>query len=175
MKHILTTTVLAAFAFVAQADDKSLTEKARDAADTVVEKTKEVARDTKDFVVNASRDARRAARECWNKTKAYVSDEPPVYREGANATLASLAKEIAEVKAQTPGAEPVYFRTRLQALHEQHEYLTSRLAVLSPEQLKDRSSGPRYDFDQGVGDLEQAIDQAKDGVRIVAKNAPKQP
>jgi hypothetical protein len=175
MKHILTTTILAAFAFVAQADDKSLTEKARDAADTAVEKTKEVARDTKDFVVEATRDARRSTREYWNKTKAYVSDEAPVYHEGASATLANLAKEIAEVKAQTPGADPAYFRTRLQALDEQHEYLTRRLAELSPVQLKERSSGPRYDFDQGVSDLEQAIDQAKDGVHIVSKNAPKQP
>jgi hypothetical protein len=175
MKHILTTIILAASAFVAQADDKSLTEKARDTAGTVVLKTKEVAREAKDFVVDATRDAGRATRECWNKTKAYVSDEMPVYREGANETLVGLAKEIAAVKTLSPGAEPVYFRTRLQALDEQHEYLTRRLAVLSPEQLKDRSSGPRYDFDQGVGDLEQAIDQAKDGVRIVSKNAQKQP
>ena len=175
MKHILTIAILATAAFVVQAEDKSLTEKARDTAGTVVEKTKEAARDTKDFVVDAARHARRAAREGWSKTKAYVSDEMPVYREGATETLAGLAREIAEVKAQTPIADPAYFRTRLLALDEQHEYLEKRLALLSSGQLKDRSSGPRYDFDQCVSDLEEAIDQAKDGARTVSRNTPKLP
>ena len=107
----------------------------------------------------------------WAKTKAYVSDDMPVYREGASATLASLSREIAEVNAQTPKAAPAYFRTRLLALDEQHKHLAKRLARLSPEQLKDRSSGPRYDFDQCVGDLEQAIDQAKDGAATLSKTA----
>jgi hypothetical protein len=174
MKHILTIAVLTAASFAAQAEDKTLTEKARDTAAIVVLKTKEVARDTKDFVGDAARQVSRATREGWNKTKAYVSDETPVYREGANETLAGLGREIADVKAQTPSADPAYFRTRLHALEEQHEYLAKRLALLTPEQLKDRSSGPRYDFDQCVGDLEQAIDQAKDGARTVSKNTPKE-
>ncbi len=163
MKHILTTTILVATAFVAQANEKSITEKARDTAGAVVGKTREVARDTKDLVVGAARHAGRATREAWGKTKAYVSDDMPVYHGGANATLASLAREIAGLKAQTPNSAPAYFRTRLLALDEQHEHLAKRLALLSPEQFKDRASGPRYDFDQCVGDLEQAIDQANDG------------
>ena len=64
---------------------------------------------------------------------------------------------------------PAYFRTRIQSLDEQHEDLTTRLALLSPAQLKDRSSGPRYEFDQCVGDLEQAIDQANDGLGTLSK------
>jgi hypothetical protein len=175
MKHILIIAICAASAFVARAEDKSITGKARDATATVVLETNEVARDTKEFVVNATRDARSTTREYWNKTKAYVSEEMPVYRRGASETLAGLAKEIAEVRAQTPGAEPAYFRTRLLALDEQQEYLTKRLALLSPEQLKDRSFGPRYEFDQGVGDLEHAIDQVKDGAHILLQDTPKQP
>lgn len=171
MKHILATTILVATVFAVQADDRSITEKARDTAGTVVEKTKEVARDTKDVVVDAVRHAGKATRAAWGKTKAYVSDELPVYREGANATLAGLATEIADVKAQTPTAAPAYFRTRLLALDQQHAHLAKRLALLSPEQLKDRSSGPRNDFDRCVGDLEPAIDQAQNGVGTLSKTA----
>lgn len=171
MKHILTTTILAAAACAAQADERSIPEKARDAAGTVVEKTREVARDTKDAVVGAARHAGRTVRVGWDKTKAYASDDLPVYRGGANATLAALAQEIADVKAQTPDIAPAYFRTRVRALDEQHEQLAKRLAQMSREQLKDRTSGPRRDFDLGVGDLEDAIDQAKDGTVLVAKLA----
>ncbi|MEQ1861506.1 MAG: hypothetical protein ABMA13_16415 [Chthoniobacteraceae bacterium] len=164
MKHILTTTILVATAFGSQANEKSITEKARHTAGAVVEKTKDLASDTKDAVVGAARRAGKAVRTGWRESKAYVSDETPVYHEGANTILASLGREIAGVKEQTPRGAPVYFRTRLQALDEQHAHLVGLLAGLSPEQLKVRSSGPRYEFDQCVGDLEDAIDQAKDGI-----------
>lgn len=173
MKHTILITIVAATSFVAQADEKTVTEKVRDSAESVGEKTKEVARDTKDYVVDVARHAGRATREGWSKTKAYVSDEMPIYREGADEILAGLAKEIAEVKAQTPNAEPDYFRTRLLALDEQHAYLAKHLSLLSSEQIKDRSTGPRYRFDQCVSDLEEAIDQAKDGARTVSRNAAK--
>ncbi|MDB6174199.1 MAG: hypothetical protein JWL59_3510 [Chthoniobacteraceae bacterium] len=152
------------------AEDKSFSEKARAAAEAVVDKTKEVARDTKELVSDAAHHAQRTARSGWAKTKAYVSDELPVYRAGANETLAALAREILEVKAETPIAAPVYLRTRILALDEQHQYLSTRLALLSPEQLRNRSSGPRYNFDQCVGDLEQAIDQTKESLGTVSGN-----
>ena len=84
MKNIITTTVLVATAFVAQADDRTITEKARDTVNVVVEKSKEAAIDTKDAVVSAAHTAERATRAAWGKTKAYVSDDMPSYREGAN-------------------------------------------------------------------------------------------
>jgi len=168
MKHILTTTILVATAFVTQADDRSISEKARDAAGAVVDKTKEVARETKKAVVRGTRRADRATREAWDKTKAYFSDDMPVFREGASAALAGLGREIADVKARTPAAAPAYFRTRLMALDEQHDYLGKRLALLSHEQLRNRASGPRHEFDRCLGDLEQAIDQAEDGIGVIA-------
>ena len=173
MKHILTTTILLAAAFAVQADDKSIGEKARDAAATVVEKTKEAAHDTKDAIVDAAHHAERATRSVWRESKAYLSDDMPVYREGAHAKLTDLSGEIADVKSQTPANTPLYFRTRLLALEQQHEQLEKYLAQLSPEQIKDRSSGARYDFDQCVGDLERAIDQAKDGTGALLKIAQK--
>lgn len=184
MKHILTTTILAATALFAQADDRTIPEKVRDAAEAVVDKTKEVAIDTKDVIVTAAHDtkdattraarrANRATRAGWAKTKAYLSDEMPTYSEGANATLTNLAREIAETKAMTPNPTPVYFRTRLTSLDEQHELLTRLLSLLSPEQLKERNTGPRHDFDECVEDLEAAIDQAKDGADALTKFALK--
>jgi hypothetical protein len=171
MKYTAIFLFLLATACVTQAADKTVTEKARDTANAVVEKTKEVARDTKDVVVSAAHSAERATRAAWGKTKGYLSDDPSAYREGAQATLAGLDKEIAEVKAQTPKAAPAYFHTRIRALDEQHADLTKRLARLSPEQIKDRTAGPRSDFDRGVGDLEKAVDQAKDGAGALPKTA----
>jgi hypothetical protein len=178
MKHsfataILTTAILASVTFVAQAEDRSIPEKVRDTAGNVSDKTREVARDTKDAIVGAAHRAGRATRAAWGKTKAYFSDDMPVYREGASATLAGLSREIAELKARTPSAAPAYFRTRLLALDEQHAHLAMRLAQLSHQELKARSTGPRYDFDQCLGDLEQAIDQAEAGVGVLSNIALK--
>ena len=97
----------------------------------------------------------------------------PVYREGAEATLAGLGVEIAELRARTPSAAPAYFRTRLLALKEQHEHLAMRLGLLSREELRNRLAGARYDFDRCVVDLEQAIDQALDGADMLSKMALK--
>ena len=173
MKYILTTTILAASAIFAQADERTIPEKARDTAGSVVDKTKEVARETKDAVVGAARHAGQATRSAWVKTKAYLSDDLPTYHEGANATLASLAREITEVEAQTPAMAPTYFHTRLKALNEQHDYLVKHLARLSPENVKERNSGMRHDFDRCLADLEEAIDQAQDGAKSLAKIALK--
>jgi hypothetical protein len=164
MKRILTISILTVMTLAARGDDKTTTEKARDTAAVVVDKAKE-----------AFAAAGTATRTAWAKTTAYLSTEMDVYREGGNKTLADLAAEITAVKAQTPPNAPAYFRTRLQALDEQHEYLAKRLALMSPEHLKDRSSGPRHDFDQCVGDLEQAIDQAKDDAGRVGKMTLNQP
>lgn len=173
MKKILTTTILAASLVIAQAADRSIPEKARDAAGTVAERTKEAAQDTKDAIVGAARKAGRASRAAWAKTKAYLSEDVPTYREGANATLAGLGREIADIKAQTPSAAPVYFRTRLLALEQQHAHLSMRLADMSREEIRVRASGAHREFDQCLGDLEQAIDQAASGADILSKIALK--
>ena len=173
MKQNLTITILAASLAIAQAADRTIPEKARDAASTVAEKTKEAAHDTKDALVGAARHAGRATRAAWAKTKAYLSDDVPTYREGAHATLAGLAREIADVKAVTPSAAPAYFRTRLQALDQQHAHLAMRLADMTRQELKVRSSAAHQDFDQCLGDLERAIDQADSGADMLSKIALK--
>ncbi len=171
MKSILTTAIVAASAYFAQANELTISEKARETAGDVVAKTREVARETKDAVVGAARQAGQATRSAWVKTTAYLSDDLPTYHEGANTTLTSLAREIAEVQAQTPSSAPTYFRTRLKALDEQHDYLVKELSRLTAEQVKQRNSGLRHDFDRCLADLEDAIDQVKAGAQTLAKAA----
>ena len=173
MKHILTATILAAAIFSVQAGEKTFPEKVRNAAEKVADKTRDAALDTKDAIVGAARHAGRVTRVVWFKTTAYLGDDMPVYREGAHATLAGLAVEIADLKAQTPAGAPAYFRTRLLALDQQHEYLAKSLALLSHDALRERSAGARYDFDRCVADLEQSIDQAVNGAEMFSKIARK--
>lgn len=173
MKHILTATVLAATIFAGQAAEKSFPEKVRNAAENVADKTREAAHDTKDAIVGTAHRVGRATRGAWFKTKAYLSDDVPVYQEGAAATVSGLGREIAELRARTPSAAPAYFRTRLLSLKEQHDHLAMRLGQLTRDELRERSLGPRYDFDRCVMDLEQAIDQALDGADMLAKIALK--
>ena len=167
MKHILTTailttTMLVATAVTAQAAELTISKKARDAA-----------HETKDAIVDAAHGVGRAARVGWHKTKEFFSDDLPVYHQGAHATLAALAKEIAEVKSRTPETAPAYFRTRILALDLQHAHLAHHLGVLTRDHLRERASGPRHDFDRCVADLEQAIDQALNGADTIAKIALK--
>lgn len=173
MKHILTATIIAGAIFTVQAAEKTFPEKVRNAAEKVAEKTRDAALDTKDAIVGTAHRVGRATRAAWFKTKAYASDDVPVYQEGAAATLAGLGTEIAELRARTPSAAPAYFRTRLLSLKEQHEHLAMRLGQLTRDELRERSIGPRYDFDRCVVDLEQAIDQALDGADMLAHIALK--
>ncbi len=155
-----TTVAIFASAFLLQADDRTASEKARDAA-----------QETKGAIKEAAHEVGRAARIGWQKTKAFFSDDVPAYHEGARTTLVALGKEIAEVKARTPESAPAYFRTRLLSLDQQHDYLSRWILALRTEELRERGAGPRLDFDRCVADLERAIDQAHDGADTLLKTA----
>lgn len=167
MKNIITLAIITTTSFFAQAGEKSIPEKIRDKAEAVVEKTKEITQDTKDAVKRTARKTDRAVRAAWRTTKESLSNDMPTYRKAATATLADLAREIADVKLQTPANAPLYFRTRVQSLEEQLELLNNRLSTLSLEQFQTRTTGPRIDFDECVADLEQAISQAENGTAVL--------
>ena len=150
MKHILTTTILVATAAFAFAEEKSITDKTRDAA-----------REAKTAVVDAARNVSDATQAAWKKTKAYVSEDPATFREGANQTLTDLSAAIADVKSKAPPAPPKYFNTRIRSLDEQLDHAKGTLADLTPEQIKSRMSGPRHAFDKCVDGLESAVSEAK--------------
>ncbi len=167
MKKILTATLIAAIvataSIIIQAEERTFPEKTHDAIENAVEKTKDAAHDTKVVIKDAARHAGKSTRAAWSKTKAFFSEDKTVYHAGAGATLAGLEREIAVLKARASSETPVYFRTRVVALTEQHEYLISRLEqLLDAESLKIQISGPRHDFNRCLNDLEAAIDQAED-------------
>jgi hypothetical protein len=109
------------------------------------------------------------ARNLWVKTKAYLSEEPPTYKEGAQQTLVDLGREIDTVSMRVGVHPPEYFQTRLRSLREQHDDLISKLNDLNGEAIKVRMSGPRYVFDQRVSLLEYSLDQAEAEADILAR------
>ena len=101
-----------------------------------------------------------SGRALWIKSRGYLSEEPIVYRLGAEQHLAAVGLEIVQVKIDAGIEAPAYFRTRVLALEQQHAYLTVQLPKLTPEQIGNRMSGERFAFDQCMEALEEAIDQA---------------
>jgi hypothetical protein len=108
-------------------------------------------------------------RNLWVKSKAFLSEEPPTYKEGAQRTLNELGSEIESVSMKVGVHPPEYFQTRLRSLREQHDDLTSKLNDLNGEAIKVRMTGPRYVFDQRVSLLENSLDQAQIEADILAR------
>ncbi len=105
------------------------------------------------------------ARALWIKSRAYQSEDPFVYRLGAEQKLSEFRGEIASVKEDAGLESPAYFRTRVVALEQHHAYLAGQLARLTPNQIAERMTGARFAFDQCIEALEEAIDQARNEVR----------
>ena len=128
-----------------------------------------------DVLENLKREARgiagaavRTAREGWNKTKAYLSDDPLEHRTGASQRLEELSREIDDVKARSAeaavGRRP-HFQTRLLALSQQLDYVRGELAKLSSLKSQSGYGSARKSFDESLGLLERAIDLAQDELR----------
>lgn len=105
----------------------------------------------------------------WIKSKAYMSNDWNTFKEGAQLTLDDLTKRIDAVAAKTSSTTPGYFQLRLQALKEQRDHLTAKLADLNSETIKVRLTGPRYAFDECVSSLEAAITQADTEADVLIK------
>lgn len=105
----------------------------------------------------------------WVKSKAYLTNDWPTFKEGAQLTLDDLSKQIAAVALKASTSTPGYFQLRLQALKEQRAYLGLKLGELDSESIKTRMSGPRYVFDLCVSSLEAAITQADAEADVLAK------
>ena len=161
MKKIIPAIILAASMSMAMGADKPITEQIKEAGEKAYEKTKEVAKDAGAAISKAADKTEVATRNAWNKTKAYFSEDPPVYREGATTTLTDLGREITDLKLSLKDPTPVYYQTRLQALDQQYNELTAELLTLTEDQIKSRETGRRAEFDRRVHHLEMAIDQAR--------------
>jgi len=173
MKNILSITILAVTAALAVADDKPLAIRLENLSGNIVEKTREIVHATRDAAVDTTKRADIGARAMWIKSDGYLSEDPTIYRLGAEQHLAGLGEEIALVKMDAGIEPPSYFRTRVLALEQQHAYLTVQLPRLTPEQIKARMSGGRFAFDQCIETLEEALDQAQREARRFVKIALK--
>lgn len=111
----------------------------------------------------------RIARNLWSKSKGYLSEDERTYKDGARQALVDIHRDIDAVIERAGPEQPLYFRTRLLALTQQHEQLTGLLNDLSGEPVKDRLSGPRYAFDQGINCLQAAIFQADDETEVLLR------
>ena len=160
MKNIIPIIILTVAAALATAEDKLLANRLDVLPPNVAEKGKEITPGTKNAAVEPDQERGISGRALWIKHRGYLSEEPIVYRLGAEQHLATLGLEIAQLKNDAGIEPPAYFKTRMLALEQQHAFLTVQLPKLTPEEIRNRMSGGRFAFDQCMGTLEEAIDQA---------------
>ena len=159
MKNIVNIIIFTAAAAFAIAEDKPLV-RLDVLPRNVAEKGREITPGSRNAAEELAPGPGVSGRMLWIKSRGYLSEEPIIFRLGAEQHLAGLGLEIAQVKRDAGTESPAYFRTRVLALEQQHAYLTVQLPKLTPEQIKDRMSGARLAFDQSMEALEEAIDQA---------------
>lgn len=132
-------------------ETKRLKERASDAVEA-----------TKDTTKRAADAVARSTREAWQKTKAYLSDDPDTYRRGAELKLNELGAEIAELRKHSAGIKDrTYFLTRVEALEQHHKYAANQLAALPPEDIHKGREGMRKRVDLILARLDDYVDLAQ--------------
>jgi len=155
LRSVLTSIAIASLplATAKSTEEKSLKEKAAEAAQTAKE---EAARLTKKVV--------EQTRESWRKSKAYLSEVAATHREGAVERLKELDREIGELEAESKSGklqERVYFKTRVMALAQHHDYALKELERLPKDKEAAEYARAREEFDNTLEDLENAIAEAR--------------
>ena len=140
-------------------ETKSTTERVRETTADAVEATKDASKRAADVVA-------AKAREAWNQTKAYLSDDPAAYRTGATQRLHELSTEIAQLRVASGGSERPYWATRVQALEQQQQYAMDQLVAV-PQDAK-RRDPKREQLDKTIEHLEDHIDIAQREARDFA-------
>jgi hypothetical protein len=141
---------------LATAEEKPTTEKVKETASDAVEATKEGAK-------RAAHTVAATTRQAWKKTKAYLSQEPTTYRQGASGQLNELKKEINQLKEVNAGDRD-YFATRIHSLEQQHQYAEDQLAGLAVEDMKAAKESKR-------SRLNRTIDRLEDNIALAQKEA----
>jgi len=154
MKRTLLFAALVALPTLGMADDKTLPERASDAAASVEHGTKAAA----ETVVNATRNV-------WNSTKAYLSPDPAEFREGAERKINELADDIDQLKGESKGALASRdFGARVKSLHQQLALARSELRKM-PEDKKDFPDA-RKRMNNTLDGLESAVGEAQKEARV---------
>lgn len=141
--------------------------RAADNQTALPERLKEAAREAADALRRGADAVAQGATEAWDKTQAYLSDDPATYRAGAANTLQELGGELAQLRQQAAGVAPdrVYFQTLLAALEQMRQYAVQQLAALSPEAIHAGREGARRGLDNTMHYLEGHLDLARAELR----------
>jgi hypothetical protein len=140
---------------------------AADDPSSLPERLKEAAREAGDALRRGADAVAQGASQAWDKTQAYLSDDPATYREGAAKTLQELGGELAQLRQQSAAVAPdrAYFQTLLAALEQMRQYAVQQLAVLSPEAIHAGREGARRGLDNTMHYLEGHLDLARAELR----------
>jgi len=137
--------------------EKPLKEKVSDAAETVKEKTSK-----------ATETVIEKTKEAWKKTKAYLSEDAKTYREGASERLKEVERDIEKLQSDSNAAKlggRGYFKTRISALRQHHDYAVSELNRLPKDKQAAGYDNARKKFDDTLEDLENALAEARGEIR----------
>ncbi|HEY0792667.1 MAG TPA: hypothetical protein VGD78_16510 [Chthoniobacterales bacterium] len=138
-----------------------------DDSPSVGDRLREAARQASDAFQKAKGAVTQGAQEAWEKTQAYLSDDPATYREGATGTLQEWGAEIGQLQQQAAAVAPtrVYLQTLLTALAQQREFAVQQLAALTPDQVHEGRDGARRALDGTMHHLEEHLDLARGELR----------
>jgi hypothetical protein len=138
-----------------------------DESPSVAERLREAAREASDVFQRAKGTVTQEARDAWEKTQAYLSDDPATYREGATNTLQQWGAEINQLQQQSAAVAParVYLQTLLTALAQQREFAAQQLAALTPDQVHGGRDGTRRALDGTMQRLEEHLDLVREELK----------
>ena len=146
-----------AFGTIKAEEKKTLKEKASDATETIKEKTEK-----------ATETVIETTKEAWKKTKAYLSEDAKTYREGASERLKEIDREIAKLQSDSNASKLAgrgYFKTRISALRQQHDYAVQELNQLPRDKQAAGYDNARKKFDDTLEDLDNAVAEARSEIR----------
>ena len=138
-------------------EEKTVKEKASDAAETVKDKT-----------MKATETVIQKTKEAWKKTTAYLSEDAKTYRDGASERLKEIDREIAKLQSDSNASKlggRGYFKTRVSALRQHHDYAVRELSQLPKDKQAAGYDKARKKFDDTVEDLDNAVAEARGEIR----------
>ncbi|MBW0000445.1 MAG: hypothetical protein JO015_15205 [Verrucomicrobia bacterium] len=140
---------------------------AADDPNSLPERLKEAAREAGDALRRGANAVAEGATQAWDKSQAYLSDDPATYRAGAANTLQELGGEVAQLRQQSAAVAPdrAYLQTLLAALEQMRQYAVQQLAALSPEAIHAGREGSRRSLDNTMHYLESHVDLARSELR----------
>jgi hypothetical protein len=129
------------------------------ADDSLNEQLRRAAEKLKNEISKVKEKTEVKGREWYNKAREHLSTSREEYLKKAGGALASWKADI-QVLREQGGRD--YFKTRVKALEEHHEFATQELAVLSGAEDEATFRARQKVFDKTLWTLEAAVEQAQE-------------